>query len=60
MKKLQSLLIGEAKKLDIEYITITVHPENIYSNKTVEHTGAKFVKTTQLGDFLRHIYLLKL
>ena len=60
MKKLESILINEAKGKDYEYIVITVHPDNVASNKVVETTGAKIVKTTKLGDYLRHIYLLKI
>ena len=60
MKNLEKLLIKEASKLDLEYIVITVHPDNIASNKTTEFTGAKIVKTALLGEYLRNIYLLKL
>lgn len=60
MKHLQNLLIEEAKKLDSEYIIVTVHPENIPSNKVISSTGAKIIKTTTLGDYLRNIYLLEI
>ncbi len=60
MKKLESLLIEKAKKLDYEYIVITVHPENIASNKAVEFTGANLAKTAVLGEYLRNIYVLEL
>lgn len=60
MKKLESILIDEAKEKEYEYIVITVHPENIPSNKVAKSTGAEIVKTANLGDYLRNIYLLKL
>lgn len=60
MKKLETLLIEEAKKLDCESIMITVHPENIASNKAVKFTGANLVKTAFLGEYLRNIYVLDL
>lgn len=58
MKKLETILINEAKQLNIEYIVATVHPENIASNKATQYTGAKIVKTTNIGQYLRNIYLL--
>lgn len=58
MKKLETILIKEAKKLKYEYIVITVHPENIASNRATEYTGAKIVKVTKFGEYLRNIYLL--
>lgn len=60
MKVLQDRLINELKNINYEYAIITVHPDNIASNKTTEYTGAKNVKTTMLGNYLRNIYLLKL
>lgn len=60
MKQLESILISEARKINYEYIVVTVHPDNIASNKATEYTGAKIVKTTNLGKYLRNIYLLKL
>lgn len=60
MKKLETILINEAKKLKLEYIVITVHPENIASNKATQYTGAKIVKTTNIGEYLRNIYLLQI
>ena len=58
MKELSKILIEEAKKEKYQYIVITVHPENIASNKTFSHTGAKIAKTVSLGKYLRNIYLL--
>ncbi|MBQ6992595.1 MAG: GNAT family N-acetyltransferase [Clostridia bacterium] len=60
MKELEKILIKEAKENNYEYIIITVHPDNLPSNKAVESTGAKIVKTTKFGEYLRNIYLLKL
>jgi len=60
MKKLEAILIDEAKKNNYEYVVITVHPDNIASNKVAEFTNAKIVKTTNLGEYLRNIYLLEL
>lgn len=60
MKKLEMLLLEEVKKLDCEYLVITVHPENISSNKVTEFIGAKLVKTTKLGEYLRNIWILDL
>lgn len=60
MKKLEMLLVEEAKKLGYEYIVITVHPENIASNKATEFTGAKLLKTVNLGEYLRNIWVLNL
>lgn len=60
MKRLETLLIEEAKKLGYKFIVITVHPENIASNKATEFTGAKLVKTTKLGEYLRNIWVLNL
>lgn len=59
-KELERILIKEAKERNGEYLVFTVHPDNIPSNKAVEFTGAKIVKTTKLGEYLRHIYLLKI
>lgn len=39
------------------YLVATVHPENIASNKAVLSTNAKIVKTVNLGEYLRNIYL---
>lgn len=60
MKELETILINEAKQLNIEYIVETVHPENIASNKVTQYTGAKIVKTTNIGEYLRNIYLLQI
>ncbi len=60
MKELSKRLIEEAKNRNIEYIVITVHPENIASNKTFSFTGAKVKQTVNLGEYLRNIYLLDL
>ncbi|MBE5819798.1 MAG: GNAT family N-acetyltransferase [Clostridiales bacterium] len=60
LKELEKRLIKEAKEKDYEYIVVTVHPDNLPSNKAVEFTGAKIVKTTKFGEYLRNIYLLKL
>lgn len=60
MKQLSIRLIEEAKNKKYEYIVITVHPENIASNKTFSFTGAKVKKTVKLGEYLRNIYLLAL
>ena len=60
MRKLEMLLIEKAKKLAYEFMVITVHPENIASNKVVELTGAKLVKTMKLGEYLRNIWVLDL
>lgn len=58
MKQLETILIQKAKNLDYEYIVVTVHPDNIASNKAVEYTGAKISKVTKIGEYLRNIYLL--
>ena len=60
MKELSKRLIEEAKNRSIEYIVITVHPENIASNKAFSYTGAKVKQTVNLGEYLRNIYLLDL
>ena len=60
MKKLETILVDEARNNGYEYIVITIHPDNIPSNKVAESINAKIVKTTNLGDYLRNIYLLKL
>ena len=60
MKALESILIDKAKEKGYEYIVITIHPDNIPSNKVAKSTGAKIVKTTNLGNYLRNIYLLNL
>lgn len=59
MKHLEDILIAKLKEMDYEYAVITVHPDNIASNKVTEYTGAQIIKTTKLGDYLRNIYLLK-
>lgn len=59
VKHLEDILISKLKEMDYEYAVITVHPDNIASNKAKEYTGAKIIKTTNLGDYLRNIYLLK-
>lgn len=58
MKQLETILINKAKELNYEYIVITVHPDNIASNKATEYTGAKVKKVAKLGEYLRNIYLL--
>lgn len=60
MKHLEDMLISKLKEMNYEYAVITVHPDNIASNKAAEYTGAKIAKTTNLGDYLRNIYLLKI
>lgn len=62
MKKLETILVNEAinKGYEYKYIVITIHPDNVSSNKVAESINAKIVKTTNLGDYLRNIYLLKL
>ncbi len=56
MKHLEDMLISKLKEINYEYAVITVHPDNIASNKATEYTGAKIIKTTNL----RNIYLLKI
>ncbi len=60
MKHLEDMLISKLKEMNYEYAVITVHPDNIASNKATEYTGAKIVKTANLGDYVRNIYLLKI
>lgn len=60
MKHLEDMLISKLKEINYEYAVITVHPDNISSNKATEYTGAKIIKTTNLGEYLRNIYLLKI
>lgn len=60
MKHLEDILKSKLKEMDYEYAVITVHPDNIASNKATEYTGAEIIKTTNLGDYLRNIYLLKI
>lgn len=60
MKHLEDMLISKLKEINYEYAVITVHPDNIASNKATEYTGAKIIKTTNLGEYLRNIYLLKI
>ncbi len=60
MKHLEDMLISKLKEMNYEYAVITVHPDNIASNKATEYTGAKIAKTINLGDYLRNIYLLKI
>lgn len=59
MKHLEDILISRLKEMDYKYAVITAHPDNIASNKAIEYTGAKIIKTANLGDYLRNIYLLK-
>lgn len=60
MKHLEDMLISKLKEINYEYAVITVHPDNIASNKATEYTGARIIKTTNLGEYLRNIYLLKI
>lgn len=60
IKNLLSILIKEAENKKYDYLVATVHPENIASNKAVLSTNAKIVKTVNLGEYLRNIYLLKI
>lgn len=60
IKNLLSILIEEAKDKNYDYLVATVHPENIASNKAVLSTNAKIVKTVNLGEYLRNIYLLEI
>ena len=46
--------------MNCKYAVTTVHPDNIASNKAIEYIGANIVKTTNLGEYLRNIYLLKI
>ena len=55
MKELSKRLIEEAKNKSIEYIVITVHPENIASNKAFSYTGAKVKQTVNLGEYLSRV-----
>lgn len=50
MKALQDKLISELKNINYEYAVMTAHPDNIASNKTIEYTRAKIVKTTMRGN----------
>jgi len=61
MKKLETILINKAKELNYDYIVITAHPENTYSNAAIRNTGAelKQIITTDSG-YLRNLYLLDL
>ena len=60
MKKLETILVDEAINNGYEFIVITIHPDNVPSNKVAESIDAKIVKTTNLGNYLRNIYILKL
>lgn len=60
IKNLLSILIEEAKDKNYDYLVATVHPENIASNKVVLSANAKIVKTVNLGEYLRNIYLLEI
>lgn len=60
IKNLLSILIKESENKNYDYLVATVHPENIASNKAVLSTNAKIVKTANLGEYLRNIYLLKI
>lgn len=60
IKNLLSILIEEAKDKNYDYLVATVHPENIASNKAALSTNAKIVKTVNLGEYLRNIYLLEI
>ncbi|HBA38139.1 MAG TPA: hypothetical protein DCY94_05410, partial [Firmicutes bacterium] len=58
MKKLIEILIEEAKKRGYNYLTATVHPDNVASNNVAASTGAQIVKTVNLSGYLRNVYLL--
>lgn len=60
MKKLQEILSKEAQKTGFDYAVITAHPDNVSSNSVIKHSKARLVKTMNLGEFLRNIYLLQL
>lgn len=60
IKNLLSILIEETKDKNYDYLVATVHPENIASNKAALSTNAKIVKTVNLGEYLRNIYLLEI
>lgn len=60
IKYLLSILIEDAKNKNYDYLVATVHPENIASNKAVSSTKAEIIKTANLGEYLRNIYLLKI
>lgn len=60
MKNLQNVLISKSKEMKYEYAIITVHPDNIASNKVIEYIGAQIIKVANLGEYLRNIYLFKL
>lgn len=60
MTSLSTILIQEAKKRGFEYLIITIHPENTASNNTYLNLGAKKMVTTDMGEYLRNIYLLDL
>lgn len=60
IKNINQILIKEAKEKGYKYLTVTVHPENIPSNKAILNTGAQKVKTINFGNYLRNIYLLEI
>ena len=60
IKHLEDILILRLKEMNCKYAVTTVHPDNIASNKAIEYIGANIVKTTNLGEYLRNIYLLKI
>lgn len=61
MKKLEAILVDKAKELNYDYIVITAHPENTYSNAAIKNTGAELVKVFTTGSgYLRNLYLLDL
>lgn len=58
MTSLATILVQAAKRKGIEHLIITVHPDNLASNTTFINLGAKKMVTTNLGEYLRNIYLL--
>lgn len=60
MLKLNTLLKDEAKRMGIEYMLATAHPENTYSNHSLQQLGFIRIKTFTRCGLPRNLYVMRL
>lgn len=59
MLKLNRLLRKEAQAQGIEYMLATAHPENTYSNNSLQRLGFGLVKTFTRCGYPRNLYVMR-
>ena len=61
MLKINRVIIEKAKKLGVEYLIATAHPDNIASNTSLTKLGMKYSGQMQrYGKYLRNYYVMKI